>query len=149
MRTMAVFPVMALVAVLAPGVALPGSAPSFDAALRTHFTAIKSRDLEAFIATVTDETEMTLIFPNGDLLTTREAVIDLHRDWFADTSWTWEAEVVATTVGVDLAYALVRYTYADEAPPRQNWLSLVFRLEDGAWRLVRDQNTAAPQSAGF
>jgi hypothetical protein len=127
--------------------ALPGSAPSFDAALRAHFAAIKSRDLEAFIATVTDEDEMTLIFPNGDILTTREAVIDLHRDWFADPRWTWEPEVVATTVGVDLAYALVRYTYADEAAPRQNWLSLVFRLEVGVWRLVRDQNTPAPPEA--
>lgn len=133
-----------LVLALAPGLALPAAAPSFDAALQAHFAAIQSRDLEDFIATVTDEPEMTLIFPDGEILTTREAVINLHREWFADITWTWEPQVVGTTVGSDLAYALVRYTYSDDAAPRQNWLSLVFRLEDGVWRLVRDQNTPAP-----
>jgi ketosteroid isomerase-like protein len=133
-----------LVMVLSPGLVLPEDTPSFDTALQAHFDAIQSRDLDAFKATVTQEPELTLIFPDGEILTTREAVIDLHREWFADKGWTWDPEVVATTVGSDLAYALVRYTYTDDSAQRQNWLSLVFRLEDGVWRLVRDQNTPAP-----
>jgi ketosteroid isomerase-like protein len=136
-----------LAAALSPSPAPAGDTASFDAALEAHFDAIQSRDLDAFEATVTHESEMTLIFPDGEILTTREAVIDLHREWFADRSWTWEPEIIATTVGSDLAYALLRYTYTDDAAPRQNWLSLVFRLEDDVWRLVRDQNTPALPSS--
>ena len=115
--------------------------PPFDAALRAHLESVQARDLAAFEATITREPRMTLIFPDGRALRTRREVLELHRDWFAATGWTWEPEVVATTVGADLAHALVRYRYGDPAGSRENWLSLVFRLEAGEWRLVHDQNT--------
>ncbi len=46
--------------------------------------------------------------------------------------------------GADLAMALVQYRYRakpDDAPV-VSWLTYVFQLEDGRWRIVHDQNTA-------
>lgn len=132
---------VALLAVAAVGCAQAQESPPFDAALEAHFDAIRSRDLTAFEATVTLRPAMTLIFPDGQILRTRREVVDLHREWFAEDDWTWEPQVVERAVGEDLAHALVRYTYTDGAGRRESWLSLLFRLEDGSWRLFHDQNT--------
>jgi ketosteroid isomerase-like protein len=127
--------------IAAASAAVAQEPPPFDAALQAHLEAVQARDLAAFEATITRASGMTLIFPDGRALGTRREVLDLHREWFAEAGWTWEPEVVTTTVGTDLAYALVRYRYGDPAGSRENWLSLVFRLEAGKWRLVHDQNT--------
>jgi ketosteroid isomerase-like protein len=117
--------------------------PDFDAALERHLGAIQSRDLEAFVSTLTSGDTLYTIFPDGEALTTPAQAIALHKEWFADRDWVWEGEVVQKIVGTDLATALMKYDYRDapESAPRSSWLVLVFRLEDGEWRLVHDQNT--------
>lgn len=121
-----------------------GSAPAdFRTALDTHITAIENRDLATFRTTLTREDDLTVIFPGGSRLETTEAVLDFHETWFADPEWVWDAEVETVLEGRDQSMALLRYSYRDRADgePREAWLSLVFRLEEGEWRLVHDQNT--------
>ena len=56
----------------------------------------------------------------------------------------WEGEVVHKVVGEDMAMALVKYRYRakSEDEPIMTWLTYVFQLQDGQWRIVHDQNTA-------
>jgi len=125
----------------------PAAAPSsFEAALTRHLGAITGRDIDTFLSTLTQDEALTVIFPNGGAVTTRTEVEALHREWFADPDWRMEIEPVRVVKTDSMALALVRTSYRDtpDGAPRFAYLTLTFRLEDGAWRLVHDQNTRIP-----
>lgn len=122
---------------------------SFETTLRTHLDAIQRRDLPAFVATLTSAPELTLILPNGALISGRDEVISFNAEWFADPDWRLSYETVRTLEAGAMAFALLLVTYDDldaSGQPYQihYYLQLVFRQEDGAWRLVHDQNTSIP-----
>lgn len=119
---------------------------SFDAALQRHVQAIKSRDIAEIEATITRGDRLDLIFPDGRLTSTRAEYVTFHQKWFSDNAWRMEFEPVTRQVGNDVAVALFKTIYTDTAADGKvstyrNWLSLTFRLENGEWRLVLDQNT--------
>lgn len=147
MRRLApVFTVFALAACAATS---PPGRPDFEAALARHLAAITAKDIDAYAPTITSGEDMTLIFPDGDVMLTRDVVEGFHRAWFEDPDWRMEFERVRIVEGADMALALVRTRYRDtpDGEPRDAYLALVFRLEDGAWRLVHDQNTRIPAEA--
>ena len=76
-------------------------------------------------------------------------LIEIHEHWFKDPNWIWEGSVAHQVVGEDMAMALIRYQYRAKADdePFSTWLVYVFRLEDGEWRIVHDQNTALDYGA--
>ena len=118
-------------------------APDFDPALAKHFEAIKSRDLQAYLGTITKGESLPLIFPDGTFMGTRSEVEAFHREWFSMPDWRMEFEPVSQIVGSDMANVLVKTSYRDtpEGKPRFAYLALTFQLQDGEWRLVQDQNT--------
>ncbi len=121
----------------------PKAAPPFDAALNAHIQSIQNRDIEAFTQTLTLDPNLPLIFPDGSMLMTRAEVLAFHTEWFADTNWVYEPQIIGTLVSESAAVATVRYTYRDtpEGAPRSALLGLVFELQNGEWRLIHDQNT--------
>lgn len=118
--------------------------PDFDTAVQEHFAAISTRDIEAFKSHLTQGETLYTIVQNGHAFTTPSDAIALHEEWFKDKSWVWEGSVVHKVVGEDVAMALVKYHY--RAKPEDQaivtWLTYVFQLQDGQWRIVHDQNTA-------
>ena len=123
--------------------------PDFDTALQKHFAAISIRDIEAFKTHLTKNDTLYTIIQNGHAFTTPFETIELHKQWFKDPNWIWEGTVVHKVVGEDMAMALVKYHYrakADDAP-FTTWLTYVFQLQEGQWRIVHDQNTALDYAA--
>ena len=118
--------------------------PDFDLALNCHFAAITNRDIEAFKSHLTLGDTLYTVVQNGHAFKTRAETIAIHEQWFKDSDWTWQAEVVNKVVGEDMAMALIRYTYQPnrETAAFETWLVYVFQLQEGAWRIVHDQNTA-------
>jgi ketosteroid isomerase-like protein len=118
--------------------------PDFDTALQQHFDAIANRDIEALKAHLTRSDTLYTIVQNGHAFTTPSETIEIHEQWFKDPNWIWEGSVVHKVVGKDVAMALVKYQYRTHtaAVPISTWLTYVFRLEDGEWRIVHDHNTA-------
>ena len=118
--------------------------PDFDTALEAHFSAISNRDLESFASHLTKRKTLYTIVQNGHAFTTPDEIIEIHRQWFNDPSWLWEGTVVHKVVGEDMAMAVVKYQYRSkpEDVPVVSWLTYVFQLEEGQWRIVHDQNTA-------
>lgn len=139
--------IAAILAALSSGCQTVPAAPvaSLDATVARHVAAIQSRDYQGIVDTITKGEEMVLIFPNGTRYTTREQFLAFHREWFADNSWVMTMEPVRRWQGADYGYALYRTSFdpdgAGSIPARAAWLSLGFRLENGEWRLVHDQNT--------
>ena len=120
---------------------------NFSAALDRHIKAIQTRNLAEIEATITKGEELELIFPSGKRSNTRTAYMDFHRKWFADKSWRMSFKHTSMRVGNDVAYALYETSYTDSADDGNEstshaWLHFIFRLENGEWRLVHDQNTA-------
>lgn len=126
--------------------------PDFRAALDAHLAAISAKDLDAYKRTVTSGEDLYLIFPDGSAIETTEGVFAFHQEWFEDSNWRMEPEVMKVMEGEDMSAALLKYDYRDtpEGEPRSAWLVLIFKLEDGEWRLVHDQNTriAPPEPEG-
>lgn len=118
--------------------------PDFDAALQAHFKAIADRDLEAFRSHLTQGDRLYTIVQTGHAFTTPEESVAIHEQWFKDPNWIWEGQVVHKVVGQDVAMALVQYRYRakPQDTPVVSWLTYVFELQDGQWRIVHDHNTA-------
>lgn len=118
--------------------------PDFDTALQQHFAAISNRDIAAFKSHLTRDETLYTIVQNGHAFTTTSETIKIHTEWFKDPNWIWEGSVVHKVVGEDVAMALVKYEYRPtaDAAPISTWLTYVFQLQDGQWRIVHDQNTA-------
>src|SRR5947209_8767106 len=68
---------------------------TFRETLDKHLRAIRERDLPSLVETLPDET-LTLIMSDGRLVGTVREFVDLHRDWFEQTTWTLETKVVAS-----------------------------------------------------
>jgi ketosteroid isomerase-like protein len=125
----------------------PTPAPSFREALEVHLTAVRARDMEALLPTLTGGDDLTMIAPNGNKLDTKQQYLDFHRQWFVtNDDGRFNFEIVRVIESPALAHALVRYRYsskdnAENAQANVSWLALTFALENGSWRLVFDQNT--------
>ena len=118
--------------------------PNFDQALQGHLKAIAERDIDAFKSRVTKNQALYTIVQNGHAFKTPDELIAIHEAWFKDKNWIWEGEVVHKAVGADMAMAVIKYKYRakPEDAPFETWLTYVFALEDGAWKIIHDQNTA-------
>ena len=120
-------------------------APSLQVAVDRHIAAIQSRNFEEIVATITTGRDLMLIFPTGRLMRTRAEYLDFHRTFFAAPDWVMTFEPVHVHENAGYGHALYRTSFdgdgAGPEPARASYLSLGFRLEDGEWRLVHDQNT--------
>lgn len=121
------------------------AAISPDGAIARHLAAIQARDLAGIEATITRGPDLLLIFPNGSMTATRAEYLQFHREWFADRGWTMNVTPVHVQRSGDYVHVLLRSAFdPDGAGPKtggSNLLALGFRLEEGEWRLVHDQNT--------
>jgi uncharacterized protein (TIGR02246 family) len=119
---------------------------TFRDALRVHLAAIQARDLDAFAATLPEDT-MVLVTSDGRLMRRVSEVLDMHAAWFANPHWTLDAAEVHVEEGPGMGAALLRLDYRETPPAggaavgQISYLTLIFRERGGRWVLVQDQNT--------
>lgn len=116
----------------------------FIEALNHHLDTVGRRDTDGYLATVHDD--VSLIMPNGRMLTGRDEVAKFTRDWFGDPDWSWEVSLQATATAGDTGRATFAVDYHDldgEGRPYDlsYLLTLVFVRSGGTWLLWHDQNT--------
>src|SRR5204863_517576 len=83
---------------------------------------------------------------DGRLVTAIQEFLDLHRGWFAQTTWSLDVRPVGVRETADLAVAVLHLEYRDQAPDggrvhETSYLTLVFAREGDRWVMVQDQNT--------
>jgi hypothetical protein len=118
---------------------------TFRETLERHLRALRERDLPALIETLPPD-ELTLITSDGRLVRTTTEFLDMHRGWFAETTWTLDATVVSLYESPEVGVVVLHLDYRDEKPGQapireESYLSLVFALREGRWVMVQDQNT--------
>jgi uncharacterized protein (TIGR02246 family) len=124
---------------------------SFRETLDEHLRAIRERDLPALVATLPAD-ELVLIMADGRLVRSVPQFVEMHRGWFAKTSWSMGTELVSLVETPELGVAVVLLDYRDEPPGgdpvrEASYLTLVFALRDGRWIMVQDQNTPVRRGA--
>jgi hypothetical protein len=120
---------------------------SFLETLDQHLRAIRDRDLDGLIATLPDrDDDLVLIMADGRLVRSVRTFVELHRGWFASSTWTLSAGRVAVTETPDLGIAVLRLDLHDEPPgaavvDESSLLTLVFARREARWVMIQDQNT--------
>src|SRR6185503_9161586 len=128
------------------------STPPLRPAIETHLQAVRTRNLDALLPTLTGGSDLRMIAPSGFLSTTRAEYVDFHRQWFASNdNGRFDPEIVHLIESPRLGHALIKLRYRATAPKGAvqdvvSWLALTFALEDGGWRLVFDQSTLTEPS---
>ncbi len=113
--------------------------------LERHLQAISDKDLESLKATLSPQGDMQLILPNSEISTTTEAFINMHEEWFQDstTSWTFETKILHTDIGQDLGIAIVEVMYREaerNGKPYFNKMAVSYALRkiQDSWYVVKD-----------
>jgi hypothetical protein len=123
------------------------STPPLRPAVETHLQAVRTRNLDALLPTITTGSDLRMIAPDGSQSTTRAQYVDFHLKWFAtNDNGRFDPEIVHVVESPRLGHALIKLRYRSTAPTGAaqeavSWLALTFALENGAWRLVFDQST--------
>ncbi|MFL5245452.1 MAG: YybH family protein [Gemmataceae bacterium] len=126
---------------------------NFQETLAKHLTAIQERNLAALMETLPDDDAVTLITADGRLVKTAREFAEMHRDWFGQTTWTLNTQLVSTWETTDLAVVVLRLDYRDNPPDQppiqaESYLTLAFaRQADERWVMVLDQNTPMTRAA--
>jgi ketosteroid isomerase-like protein len=119
---------------------------TFDSVVAQNVQAIQSRDLPRYMQTLAPREAHLMILPNGARLRSRAAIESMHRDWFADASWTFNAKEIHRDVRSE--WGLVVFEVSVDRPDKPGVpfiLSMLFAPEaDGCWYLQHDQNTLLP-----
>lgn len=130
--------------VTAPGCA---STPPLRPAVEEHLRAVRTRQLEALLPTLTTGPDLGMIAPDGVLTTTRAQYVAFHRQWFATPDHgQFAPEIVRLIESPRLGHALIKLHYqartaTGAVQDSLSWLALTFALENNGWRLVFDQST--------
>jgi ketosteroid isomerase-like protein len=124
---------------------------TFAQTIEKHLGAIRDRNLPSLLETLPDEDDVLLIMSDGRMVRSVREFVELHRDWFASSTWKLDAEPVHTIETPDLGIAVLYLNYRDnpsEGKPIQesSLLTLVFARRGQRWVMVQDQNT--PIKAG-
>lgn len=117
----------------------------FKEVLEIHLRAVKDKDLDIFATTIS-QGDVTLIMPNGALISGREDFIEFHKDWFSDEDWALNYEILKIEEGEEISFALLKVDYKDIDSKGNEYslnyyLTLLFKKSEGKWGLIYDQNT--------
>ena len=124
---------------------------TFRETLARHLRAIQERDLQAFRETLPADS-LILIMSNGRLVQSVAEVVEMHRGWFEQTTWSLAATPVSIRETPDLGIAVLHLDYRDRTPDGRDlhetsYLTRVLARQDAGWVLVQDQNTPIREPA--
>ena len=117
----------------------------FNEVLEIYLSAVKSKDVDLLVTTIGNE-DVTLIMPNGVLISGRENFVEFHKDWFLDKDWTLNYDILKIEEGKEISFALLKVDYKDIDSKGNEYslnyyLTLLFKKSEEKWGLIHDQNT--------
>ena len=116
----------------------------FYSALTEHLNSVINKDFETLKTTLPEPNEpMILILPNGSLTTTAKEFLDIHKDWFQDSTWTIDFKIIKTNNTSNFGIALVESTYREPerfGKPYFNKMLITYAMKKNKdkWLVIND-----------
>ena len=119
--------------------------------METHLNAVTNRDLKTLESTLSPNGDMQLILPSQDIIYTTDKFIEFHREWFKDTTWTFETKILNADLGDRFGMVITELTYREperNGKPYFNRQIVSYDLKkiDDNWFVVKDHCTSAEKS---
>ena len=128
------------------------SSESFKSVLIKHLKAVRNKDLVSLKATMSPKGNMELILPSSETLYSVDKFMAFHKEWFSSPNWTFEAKILSTNSGKNIAVATTEVMYKE--PNRNgkayfNRMIVSYTLEkiDGKWYIIKDHASSIEKTA--
>ena len=123
----------------------------FVATIQKHLDAVSNKDLTTLKSTLSPEGKMQLILPNSEIINSTINFIEYHKEWFQDTSWTFETKIINTEIGDKIGIAVTEIIYREpdrNGKPYFNRLIVSYGLEkiDDKWYIISDHASSIEKS---
>ena len=123
----------------------------FIATMQKHLNAVTNRDLKTLESTMSPTGEMQLIVPKTELISSVDAFMDYHKEWFASSGWTFETKILNTKIFNDFGMAIVEIVYREplrEGKPYFNRMLVSYDLEkiEDHWYIIKDHASSVQKS---
>lgn len=123
-----------------------------QATIEQHLQAVSNRDIEHLTSTLPENGKMLLILPGQEMMHTTEEFLDYHREWFKDTSWTFETKILELNAGAYFGMAVVEVMYKE---PNRNGKAYFNRMivsydlekQNGQWVIIKDHASSIEKSS--
>ncbi|MBR9922240.1 MAG: hypothetical protein GYB31_15485 [Bacteroidetes bacterium] len=131
---------------------LPDDTTEADSLLEVHLKSVREKDLETLTQTLPPaDYPMQLILPDGTRMETAGAFLDMHREWFKDTTWTMETKVLFSDRKGDYTISVVESVYRE--PDRNGnpyfhkmYITYALKQFDENWLVVMDHASTQEKS---
>lgn len=125
---------------------------AFTATLQKHLDAVSNKNLSNLESTLSPDGNMQLILPNREITNTVTEFVDMHRDWFQDTSWTFSTKILNTEVGTSIGNATTEIVYREpnrNGKPYFNRMAVSYTLKktNNRWYVIKDHACSLEKSA--
>ncbi len=115
----------------------------FIVALEKHLKAVSEKNIEILKNTLSEKEEIYLILPGSEPVKSNEGFLKMHKDWFQDTTWTFETQIIHTEIQANIGTALVEVMYKEpdrNGKPYFNKMAVSYTLKklQGQWYIIMD-----------
>jgi ketosteroid isomerase-like protein len=124
---------------------------ALTATLQKHLDAVSKKDLKTLESTLSPDGTMQLILPNREITNTVQEFMDMHREWFQDTTWTFETKILNTEVDRKIGTATTEIVYREperNGKPYFNRMAVSYTLKKvkDNWYVVKDHACSLEKS---
>lgn len=123
----------------------------YVAVMQKHLNAVTNRDIETLGSTLAPTGEMQLILPGSEIMESVDKFMNYHREWFKDSTWTFETKILNSKVDENLAIAITEVVYREpirDGKPYFNRMIVSYVLEkiNGQWYVIKDHASSVEKS---
>ncbi|HLT49047.1 MAG TPA: nuclear transport factor 2 family protein [Aequorivita sp.] len=123
----------------------------FTQVMQKHLDAVSNRDLKSLGETMDPNGQMQLILPKTEIINGVEGFMDYHKEWFADSTWTFETKILNTAIGQDMGMAITEIVYREperKPEPYFNRMIVSYDLKkiEGKWYIIKDHASSIEKS---
>lgn len=126
----------------------------FIRTLEKHLDAVSNKDLSALRSTMSPEGKMQLILPSSEIMNTVDSFMNYHEQWFQDTSWTFDTQILNTEIGNTIGLGITEIIYREplrDGEPYYNRMIVSYGLEklDNKWYIIKDHASSIEKSTNI
>jgi nitroreductase/ketosteroid isomerase-like protein len=106
-----------------------------------YVQSVQQADLDGLFNTVDNE-EVVFLTASGNIIDSREGYYEFHKEWFSQSGWEMPVELVRVYEGTDFGYTVALFHFRQETPDGvynlDSYFTLIFKKENGEWRVIAD-----------